>query len=245
MGILKFLDFVVTLSCHFLITPTAKVLSHKISMATSQRCSYGESPGAQATHASLKGYFAGRILTLPLSKSLHYSAMPIEDPVRSATHKLDHGHLLGYSGSTATDLVDGTLTPIGSTIRWPARLVQNIHNKVERNSIDICHHLPLPQRFSRLELRKGFIGSPRCVDSRQHFFHVLLRDQRHRVDWCGPSSRQLSQSTTSLPKALGQQPLAYFSVLIVTQICPRVQNILGHGSTLATFINFATVRKKP
>ena len=56
--------------------------------------------------------------------------------------------------------------------------MQNMHDNVERKNIEILHHLPLPPSFSRLNLRKGFIGRPLCVDSRQHFLRVLLRDPR-------------------------------------------------------------------
>ena len=49
---------------------------------------------------------------------------------------------------------------------------------MECKNIEISFLLPLPTRFSRLKRRKGFVGSPRCVDSRQHVLGVLLRAQK-------------------------------------------------------------------
>ena len=73
------------------------------------------------------------------------------------------------SRSTGTDLVDETLTE---------SKVQHMHDKVKCRNNEVVHHLPLPPTFSRFEVRTGFIGSFRCVNSMQHLFRVFMRNQR-------------------------------------------------------------------
>ena len=89
------------------------------------------------------------------------------------------------SRSTGTDLVDETLTDSKRVVRWPVRPMQNMHDQVKCRNIEVVHHLPLPPRSSRLELRKGFIECLRCVNSSQHVLRVQVRDQRHSSVRCG------------------------------------------------------------